>query len=132
MSPKQANAGFGQKVMEKLETFRKGESKGALGRETLPPSPQDPRGLLPRTVLGGGLSVPLPLATFLALIWFCRVRKFCLALGSGGTPAHTHHPHGHPSATAPCQGSCKASLQPQFCSLPSLYWPMKRMILNPN
>lgn len=57
MSPKQANAGFGQKVMEKLETFRKGESKGALGRETLPPSPQDPRGLLPRTVLGGGLSV---------------------------------------------------------------------------
>lgn len=27
MSPKQANAGFGQKVMEKLETFRKGESK---------------------------------------------------------------------------------------------------------
>lgn len=108
MSPKQDNAGFGQKVMEKLETFRKGESKGALGRETLPPSPRDPRGLLPRTVLGGGLSVPLPQATFLALIWFCRVGKFCLALGSGGTDTSTHTP----SPRAPqCHCSLPRELQ---------------------
>lgn len=98
LSPKQDNAAFGQKATEELETFRRGESKGALGRETLPPSPRDPRGLLPRTVLGGGLSIPLPQAAFLALIRFCGVGKFWLALRSGRTPARMHHPHGHPSS----------------------------------